>query len=278
MKKSILSLTISLLLLSCGNTEKEAQARLNRAKEMYQNNELFSAKKEIDSLRILYPKEFDVLKEGLALMRMVEVKEQERNIAYCDSILPIRIEDAKELTKGFTFEKDSVYDQIGKYIWKQQTIERNVQRCYIRCGVDEKGEMFLASVFYGKTPIQHTAVKLSTNDGTFAQTASITYDGGNNYRFDDDGMKTEVVTYKGDAAVDAVKFIYTMPEKERIKVEYMGGKPYILYLADADRKAIRATYELASALNDITNLNKELEKSTKKLGYLQGKLKKPLKE
>lgn len=278
MKKNILSLAIVLLLISCGNTEKEAQARLSRAKEMYQKNELFAAKKEIDSLRILYPKEFSVLKEGLALMRMVEVKEQERNIIYCDSMLPIRIEEANKLIKGFTFEKDSVYDEIGKYIWKQQTIERNIERCYIRSGVNEKGEMFLASVFYGKTPVQHTSIKLSTTDGTSAQTATIAYDGGNNYRFDDGGMKTEVVTYKGDDAVDAVKFIYNLPEKERIKVEYMGGKPYVLYLADTDRKAIRATYELASVLNDITNLNKELEKSTKKLGYLQGKLKEPLKE
>mgnify|MGYP000043122237 CR=1 FL=1 len=72
-------------------------------------------------------------------MRQVEVKEAERNIAFCDSLLPIKLEEVEGLKKGFAFEKDSVYEEIGNYIWKQQTIERNVQRCYVRCGVNEEG-------------------------------------------------------------------------------------------------------------------------------------------
>ena len=111
--------------------------------EMYENNEFFGAKNEIDSIRTLYPKEVKVLKQGLTLMRQVEVKEAERNIAFCDSLLPIKLEEVEGLKKGFAFEKDSVYEEIGNYIWKQQTIERNVQRCYVRCGVNEEGEMYL---------------------------------------------------------------------------------------------------------------------------------------
>lgn len=104
------------------------------------------------------------------------------------------------MKKGFAFEKDSVYEEIGNYIWKQQTIERNVQRCYVRCGVNEEGEMYLASVYYGGRPIEHTGIKLSLKDGQFAETASIPYDGGLNYRFKDMGSTTEVVTYKGSTA------------------------------------------------------------------------------
>lgn len=274
MKKSILSLVVLVVLASCGNAEKEAQARLKHADELYQNNQFSAAKQEIDSLKALYPKEFKVLKDALALMREVEIKEQERNIAYCDSLLPIRMEEAKVLIPGFVFEKDSAYDKIGRYVSKQQTIEKNIERCYIRAGVNEKGEMYLASVFYGKSPINHSSIRLSTKDSLFAETATIAYDGGNNYRFDDSGMKTEVVTYKGDDAADAVKFIYSTPEKERIKIEYKGDKPFVIYLADADRKAIRTTYELASLLFDIDKLNITAEKSGKKVAYLRSKLNK----
>ena len=63
------------------------------------------------------------------------------------------------------------------------------------------------------------------------------------------GSTTEVVTYKGEHCVDAVKFIYDN-EKERIKVEYTGGKPYIIYMADADKKAIVNTFNLATVLSD----------------------------
>lgn len=274
MKKYIGGMFLFLVLAACNGAEKKAEERLASANRMFAQGELASAKMEIDSLRALYPKEYKVLKKGLKLMREVEVAEQERTIAFCDSLLPIRVAELEPLTKEFVFEKDSVYDEIGRFVWKGQTIEKNVERCYIRAGVDEKGEMYLASVFFGKTPIEHTSVKLSTKDSLIAETATIPYDGGNNYRFDDNGMKTEVVTYKGDGAVDAVKFIYNTPFKERIKVEYRGKKPYVIYLADADRKAIQATYELAAVLNDIEKLKQTADKSAKKLAYLKGKLEK----
>lgn len=272
MKKSAICIALAAITLTaCNQTEKEAQARLNNARSMYERNEFFAAKSEIDSVRILYPKEYKVLKEGLALMRQVELKEAERTIAFCDSLLPIKIEEAETLKKGFTFEKDSVYEEIGNYIWKQQTIERNIQRCYIRSGVNEKGEIYLASVFYGGAPINHTGIKVSTPDGQFAETASIAYDGGVNYRFKDLGKTTEVVTYKGEKGLDAAKFISTNV-KERIKAEYTGGKPYTIYIADSDKKAIAATFDLATVLSDLENLIKEKDKSTNRIAYLKNKL------
>ena len=165
MKKLAICITlIAAILTGCNGDEKAAQTRLDKARAMYENNEFFGAKNEIDSIRALYPKEVKVLKQGLTLMRQVEVKEAERNIAFCDSLLPIKLEEVEGLKKGFAFEKDSVYEEIGNYIWKQQTIERNVQRCYVRCGVNEEGEMYLASVYYGGRPVEHTGIKLSLKE------------------------------------------------------------------------------------------------------------------
>ena len=242
-----------------------------RAQALYERNEFFGAKNEIDSLKTLYPKEVNVLRRALTLMRQVELKEAERNMAFCDSLLPIKREEVAELKEGFLFEKDSAYEEIGNYIWKRQTIERNVQRCYVRCGVNEEGEMYLASVFYGSKPIEHTGIRLSTKDGQEAETAMIPFDGGLNYRFTDLGQTTEVVTYKGEHCESAVKLIYAN-EKERIKVEYKGGKPYTIYMADADKQAIVKTFNLATVLSDIHNMEVLKEKSAKKIDYLNQKL------
>ena len=272
MKKSAICIALAAVTLTgCNNDEKKAQARLDSARNMYERNELFAAKSEIDSIRILYPKEFKVIREGLTLMRQVEQKDAERNLAFCDSLIPIRQQELEGLKKGFNLEKDSAYNEIGNYVSKQQTIERNIQRCYIRSGVNEKGEMYLASVYFGANPLNHTGIKLSTKDGLFAETPAIPYDGGLNYRFKDLGNTTEVVTYQGEKCEDAVKFIFAN-QKERIKVEYTGGKPYVLYIADADKKAIASTYELATVLSDIEKLTKEKEKAIKKLAYLEKKL------
>lgn len=274
MKKSAIYLVLmATLLAGCNGNEKEAQARLDKAKSMYERSEFFAAKNEIDSIRALYPKEYKALKGALALMRQVEAGEAERNIAFCDSLLPIKLQEVEELKKGFVFEKDSVYEEIGNYIWKQQTLERNVQRSYVRCGVNEKGEMYLASVYFGPRPLEHTGIKVSTKDGLFAETATIPYDGGVNYRFKDLGNTTEVVTYKGENGIDAIKFIYAN-QPERIRVDYVGGKAYHLAMADADKKAIIATYSLGTVLSDIENMNKEKEKATKKIDYLKSKLEK----
>ena len=48
---------------------------------------------------------------------------------------------------------------------------------------------------------------MSLKDGISAETASIPYDGGLNYHFKDLGHTTEVVTYQGDKAMDAIKLI-----------------------------------------------------------------------
>lgn len=271
MKKYSIGILLLCVLSSCNQDAKQAQEGLARARAYYEQNEFFSARNEIDSVRAKYPKELGAMKEALTLMRQIDLREAERNIAFCDSLMPIRLHEADSLKAGFTFEKDSAYEEIGHYIWKQQTIERNVQRCYVRCGVDENGEMYVASVYYGGRPIDHTSIKLSTPDGMFAETPTIPYDGGVNYHFKDMGSTTEVVTYKGANGQDAINFIYTNADK-RIKVEYKGGKPYIIYMADADKKALVATYNLATALSDIHQMTETKRKALKRIAYLNERM------
>ncbi len=273
MKKLIACLTLAAALAGCDNAAEQARVHLEKARAYYENNEFFAARSEIDSLRAHFPKEFKALKEALSLMREIDLKEAGRNIAYCDSLMPIRLHESDSLKAGFTFEKDTLYEEIGNYIWRQQTIERNVQRCYVRCGVNENGEMYLASVFFGGKPIGHTHIKVSTPDGLFAETAPIPYDGGVNYRFEDMGSTTEVVTYKAEKGQDAIKFIYDNAGK-RIKVEYLGGKPYVIYMADADKKALVATYNLATTLSDICRMTREKGKALKRIAYLNRRMNK----
>lgn len=272
MKKSIFCCLCAMALLSaCSQDAKKADAMLEEARQMYEAGQYASAKAQIDSIHTVYPKEFKALKAGLKLMREVEMKESERNIAFCDSMMPIKIAELDSLKKGFNFEKDSAYNDLGTYVSKQQTIERNVKRCYIRSGVNEKGEIYLASVYFGAKPINHTSLKLSTPEGLFAETPAIPYDGGLNYHFTDLGNTTEVVTYQGEKCADVVNFINSNKDG-RIKAELLGGKPYVMYIADADKKAIAQTYEIAVVLSDIETMRKLKDKAQKKIVYLQNKL------
>lgn len=259
------------LLAGCGES-REARQRLDEATALYENKQFAAAKSIIDTINIRYPREIAVRKEALTLMRLTERGECERNIAYCDSMLPLYTAEAETLKKTFVFEKDTAYDETGRYVPPAMTIERNVERSYIRCGVNEEGEMYMASVYCGISPLNHTGLKLSTRDGLLAETPSIPYDGGLNYRFKDQGNTTEVVTYSGEHCKSIAGFFYAIDERERIKAEYTGGKPFSLYLSDADKKNIRATCELAAVLSEITAMQKEIIRAEKKIRLIDGKL------
>ena len=268
---SLIVTTALLLPTGCGKT-KEAWMHLAEAQNLYENQSYEAAKIAIDSIRINYPREVGVLREALALMRLVERSESERNITFCDSLIPIRMEEAEKLKKGFILEKDPEYNEVGNYVWQQHTIERNIEQSYVRCGVDEKGEIYLASVYYGGRAINHTGLTLSTPDGAYAETIPVPYDGGMNYRFIDEGNTSEIVTYKSEKCIDAVNFVYGVGERVKIKADYTGGTAFSLYLSENDKQAIKATWDLAAVLSDIESMRKEVEKSTKKILYLDEKL------
>jgi hypothetical protein len=266
------ALTASALLAAGCGKGKEARTLFNRAKSLYENQQFAAAKNAIDSINLLYPSEINIRREALTLMRQAERGECARNIAYCDSLTPILEKELEPLKKGFVFEKDTAYDETGRYIPSTMTVERNTERCYIRCGVTEEGEMYIASVYFGSRPIEHTGLRLTAGDGTYAETPAIAYDGGVNYRFRDNGNTTEVVTYLGNNCKDIANFAY-INAKERIRAEYTGGKPYTAYLSDSDRKAIRATYELAHVLSEINAMKKEKNRSEKHILMIDEKLK-----
>ena len=55
-------------------------------------------------------------------------------------------------------------------------------------------------------------------------------------------------------------------------MEYKGGKPYTIYMADADKEAIVKTFDLATVLSDIHAMETLKAKSAKKMDYLNQKL------
>ena len=101
MKKSAITIIVSALtvLASCGGkAEKEAAVMLDKAKEAYEDGSFSLAKNRIDSMKTMYPKAFKAREEGLKLMRLVEIGEQEKTIAFLDSIADINDNISEEGT------------------------------------------------------------------------------------------------------------------------------------------------------------------------------------
>ena len=272
MKLYLFFISAIILLFACNKKGMDARTYLENARSLYTHADYDSAQKMLDSLKVLYPKDFKVLQEGLQLSRLVELKQQMRSLNLCDSLLQIRMTERDRMKSDFIFEKNPEYSDIGKYYQKSQKLENNVQRSYIRSGVNELGAIELASVYYGDRPIHHTGLKVSNSQGDYTQTESIPYDGGMNYSFIDLKKATEVVTYINGKDNGVILFIYNNV-KLPLKAEYTGGtKAYNIMISQPDKEALVKTYDFSVVLSDIDKLHKEKEKFSKRIAYLQEKI------
>jgi len=271
MKLPLFFICVLVLLFSCNEKKMDARAYLESAKSFYTKADYDSAQKMLDSLKVLYPKDFRALKDGLQLSRLVEIKQQNRNLVIYDSLLQVRKIEQDSMKSDFIFEKNPDYNDVGKYHQKSQKLENNLQRSYIRSEVDELGDMRIASVYYGGHSIHHTGLKVSNSQGDYTQTESIPYDGGMNYSFTDLKATTEVVTYSNGKDNGVILFIYNNA-KLPLKAEYTGGKKYSIMISPSDKEALVKTFDYSVVLSDIDKLNKEKEKASKRMAYLQGKV------
>lgn len=255
MKRLLWAVVLSFSIISCGKTDKKAEAQYKKAEALYEQGDYNQAKQQIDSIKVLYPKAFDQIKKGMILMCRVNLKESERNLVYIDSLLPLKKAEVDRLKKDFFLSKDEKFEETGHYVYKSEKNNPVVNRSYVRAQVSEDGIMEIASVYFGPVALHHESMRVEAPDGSYAMTKVVPYDGARNFRFVNDGNTTEVVTYKGEQMIAVAELIYNTPGK--IKVSYEGKRPYSFTLDDRSRKMINASYELAMAMKSVKELTRE---------------------
>ena len=138
---------IMVLLASCSQEEKKASDLLMRAEQSYSSANYNEAKMQIDSIRNLYPKVFDVRKKAIRLKQQVELKEQQLSLEYLDSMMTIKKILLDSMKVAFVLEKDTAYQEIGNYFYPTQIVEKNIGRTFLRACVSERGEMSITSIY-----------------------------------------------------------------------------------------------------------------------------------
>lgn len=266
MKNVFLFICLCLACLACTDVEKQAVERLNMAQQAFAAGDYNEAKLQIDSIKILYPKAYNARKAGIGLMQEVELKEQQRSLAYLDSLLGTKQAEFNAMKGKFVLEKDQEYEAIGRYLHPSQVIEKNLNRSFLRFQVDERGAMSMTSIYCGSRNIHHTAVKVSTND-SFAQTPP----SADSYETSNLGVQIEKADYKLGQDGNVIGFICLNKEKS-IKVEFVGERSYSTQMTQADRQAADLVYRLSQTLSAITQLNKEIDEAKQKIAFIEKRM------
>ena len=266
MKNVFLFIGLCLACIACTDVEKQAAERLNMAQQAFAAGDYNEAKLQIDSIKILYPKAYNARKAGIGLMQEVELKEQEKTLAYLDSLLSTKQAEFNAMKGKFVLEKDQEYEAIGRYLHPSQVIEKNLNRSFLRFQVDERGAMSMTSIYCGSRNIHHTAVKVSTND-SFAQTPP----SADSYETSNLGVQIEKADYKLGQDGNVISFICLNKERN-IKVEFVGERSYSTQMTQADRQAADLVYRLSQTLSAITQLNKEIDEAKQKIAFIEKRM------
>ena len=264
MKKVILLACLCCTLFSCEDVEKKAGEKLQAAREAFELGNYNEAKILIDSIKILYPKAFETRRAGIGLMQEVELKEQEKSMAYLDSMLQAKQKEFAAIKGKYTFEKDAEYQNIGNYLYPSQVIEKNLHRSFLRFQVDENGIMSMTSIYCGAQNIHHVAVKVTAPDGSFAETPAAK----DSYETTNLGEKIEKADFKLGEDGNVMGFLYLNKDKN-IKVNYLGERPYSVTMTATDRQALASIYELAQLLSSMTEIKKNMEEAKLKMEFVK---------
>lgn len=266
-KAGLTTLVLAALLTACGSDDKKAGELFQRAELSFADGDYSLAKLQIDSIRTLYPKAFDVRKSAVRLMQQVDLKEQQKTLVYLDSVMAVKQAELDSIKGRFVLEKDTAYQEVGNYFYPTQVVEKNIGRSFLRGQVNEMGEMSLTSIYCAGGNIHHTAVKVSAGD-LFAETpASV-----DSYETTDLGKAIEKADYKLGNDGGVIAFLVANRDKKNIRLEFIGDRNYKTVMQPNDVKAIAELSELARILTGIEEIKKEQKEANLKIQFVTRKI------
>lgn len=260
--KQILLYTIAslvFLMSACGPSEED-RARINveQAKNLLVQQDTSKALATLDSIPVLFPKAAYQTAAAVNLANEVRFEVLHRRENQLDSLK----QTIAELQKNFVSEKTE-FDRYTQYIHKRQTFQRAWNRSYIQIHLDERGELYLSSNYYGENWLDHTGIRVY-DSGEDAKTETVPIGSPDNHRSDFMDSKWEKVSYRNGKSDAVIEFISSHVDRN-LKAVFLGKEYYYILLEKYDKEAVRDALALSKAIKKSTRLEREIDGLKKKL-------------
>lgn len=231
---------------------------MNFAKQLLEKQDTVQALLQLDSIAKLYPKapySINAAKNITTEINFELLQRKENELDSTNSLI-------SKLEDSFVKEKTE-FDRYTQYIHKRQTLQRSMTRSFIQIHLDERGEMFLSSNYYGKSSINH--VGLRVYDGELsAKTDSIPLGDPMNHQSDFMEFKWEKVSYRNGKDNGVIQFIADNADRN-LKAVFLGKGQYYIILENYDKVAVRDALALSNAIKRRAELVEEVKVLQKKL-------------
>lgn len=255
MQKSclILVLLMGMVLSGCGPSQRElAVARINKGKEILGQGDTLLAIQYLDSVRFLYP-EARVQQKVAAnmtddLYRML-INDRIRQLKLTDTLI-------SGLKQNFEQEKTE-FDKYVQYISRRQLFSRSWNRSFLQVNLDERGELYLTSHYFGKEALNHTSVRIY-DQGMQAVTGQVPVGDPDNRQSEFMGNQWEKVSYRSGRSDSVLQFIDHHRDLP-LKCVFIGNRYYYILLEKYDIQAVVDALALSEALKKKQRLEAELK-------------------
>lgn len=247
------------VLFSCGKSYRQRAAeKFDLAVGFCEKGDSVTALQYLDSIPVLFPEAFETVSKAKELNKKINSEIVFRKQDQLDQVKS----KLQELEKLFDTEKTE-YDRFTQYIHKRQNSERRWNQSFIQLHLDERGELYISSNYYGETWLNH--VGLRVYDGIFqAKTDSVLLDDPNNHHSEFMNTHWEKVSYKNGKDNGVIQFIADNTDRN-LKAVFLGKRMYYIVLEQYDKQAVKDALELATALKSKSKLEGEIKALQKKV-------------
>lgn len=247
-------------LTSCGNSDKkQAARRLSWAHSLYQQGDTATALAHLDSIRKMYPS---------AIQAIVAADQQKKNI-YSEIVfrkqneLDTVLAHIAKAEQNFAAEKTE-FDRYTQYIHKRQNFDRRWNKSFIQFHLDETGNLYMSSNYYGNQWLEHTGMRVYDED-IQAKTGTVGTNDPNNHRSDFMDYVWEKVSYRNGMDNGVIQFIAAHPDR-KLKAVFLGKRYFYIWLEDYDKQAAQDALWFSSLLKRKRMLEQEIKNLQSKIG------------
>jgi len=254
-----ISFFLAITFISCGpSDEDKARARVNFAKMLLEQKDTAQALIQLDSIAVLYPEARYSANAAKNMVNEINFSLLQQKETELDTIRA-RIAQLENL-----FDKEKTeFDRYTQYIHKRQTVQASLIRSFIQVHLDERGELYLTSNYYGKGSINHTGIRVY--DGEIdAKTDSVPLGDESNRQSDFMEYKWEKVSYRKGKDNGVIEFIAGNSDR-KLKAVFLGKGQYYIILEESDKTAVKDALALSQSIKGRNSLEKEVQNLQKKV-------------
>jgi hypothetical protein len=240
-------LIISLSASCTSGAEKKAMADFQRSDALVASHELSAALQLLDSMMIWNKEDFGIVGEALRRKNKVALDYHKRVIDTSEALLKGLESRLPELVRDFRFTPGEA-GQPGIYEHKRQTVESSWNRTFLKIGLNENGDIWLISHYFGKSWIDHTSLRIY-NQESYILTDTIALGHEWNRKVEDLGDRWETIEFREGSDAGAIAFIADNYQTS-VKARLTGKTFQYIVLESFDKEAIRKGWELAQVLKE----------------------------